>query len=206
VLGVDHQNTLSTRYRVAWELGESGDHAGALAGYRELLPDQVGVLGADHRDTLSTRYQVAYELGRTGDYLGALAVYRELLADARRFLGPADTVTKSTEYGIRNCREKVQETILSTLSIVCADPAVSPQDARAALTGLLAQAREIETSQNRYQVQVPVLRALKELAPGEGEREETLRELVRLHDDYGASDAEAEEDTAELARLQCSAR
>jgi Tetratricopeptide repeat len=43
-------------------MAELGDHAGALAEYRDVLAARLRVLGPDHPDTLTTRWQVAVEM------------------------------------------------------------------------------------------------------------------------------------------------
>jgi hypothetical protein len=74
----DVLQVLTTHYQAARELGQTGDHIGALAAYQELLPDQVRVLGAEHKLTLMTSYSLAYALGQTGDRAGALTAYQVL--------------------------------------------------------------------------------------------------------------------------------
>jgi Tetratricopeptide repeat len=45
VLGPDHPNTLITRYQIAVEMSELGDHDGALAEYRNVLATKQRLLG-----------------------------------------------------------------------------------------------------------------------------------------------------------------
>ena len=73
---------------MAYYLGQTGDHAGALTAFRAVAEDRARVLGADHPDTLTTRHQVAYYLGQTGDRGGALAAYRSLLETRRGCWAP----------------------------------------------------------------------------------------------------------------------
>ncbi|MDQ0616779.1 tetratricopeptide repeat protein [Arthrobacter globiformis] len=59
--------------------GETGDLAGAISQFRELLDDQLRVLGPDHPDTLSTRSNLAFWTGQAGDPAGAISQLHELL-------------------------------------------------------------------------------------------------------------------------------
>ncbi len=60
ILGPDHPDTLGTRGSIATCTGVSGDPAGALRLFQQVLPDLVRVLGPDHPDTLATRYSITY--------------------------------------------------------------------------------------------------------------------------------------------------
>ena len=100
VLGANHPQTFATRSELASVLGQTGDHAGALAAYRSLLEDQARVLGADHPSTLATRHQVAYELGQTRDHAGALAAHRSLLEDRARVMGADHPDTLTTRHQV----------------------------------------------------------------------------------------------------------
>ncbi len=100
VLGPDHPDTLVTRYRVAYAVGELGNHAAALAEYREVLAAQQQVLGPDHQHTLVTRQDIAVEMAALGDRVGALAEYREVLAKELQVLGPDHPETLVTRHNI----------------------------------------------------------------------------------------------------------
>ena len=93
--GPHHPDTLTVRGNIAHWTGETGDGEGALALYRELLPDFERVLGPHHPDTLTVRGNIAHWTGETGDGAGALALSREVLPDLERVLGPhhPDTLT-----------------------------------------------------------------------------------------------------------------
>ncbi|EPJ42213.1 hypothetical protein STAFG_0730 [Streptomyces afghaniensis 772] len=45
MLGPDHPNILTIRFNIAWQRG-SGDVAGAIAAYEQLLVDRDRVLGS----------------------------------------------------------------------------------------------------------------------------------------------------------------
>ncbi|MEV4494040.1 tetratricopeptide repeat protein, partial [Micromonospora coxensis] len=55
VLGVEHLDTLSTRYQLAVWAGEAGDVVAARDQLAALLPVRERILGPEHPDTLSTR-------------------------------------------------------------------------------------------------------------------------------------------------------
>lgn len=55
VLGLDHPNTLGTRFNSAQCRGEAGDVAGAVNALEELLADRLRPMGPDHPSTLTTR-------------------------------------------------------------------------------------------------------------------------------------------------------
>ena len=80
-------DTLIGRSNLARFRGETGDYAGAVTAYEELLPDLVRVLGDDHPTTLIGRSNLARFRGETGDYAGAVTAYEDLLPDLVRVLG-----------------------------------------------------------------------------------------------------------------------
>jgi tetratricopeptide (TPR) repeat protein len=96
----DHPDTLTTRHNIAYWTGRSGDLAGALRLFRELLPDQRRVLGPDHPYTLAARHNIAYWTGEYGDAAGALRLFRELLPDRERVLGPDHPYTLAARHNI----------------------------------------------------------------------------------------------------------
>jgi len=59
VLGPDHPRILATRNNLAYWQAESGDVAGAIAAFQELLADQLRVLGPDHPLTQGARTNLA---------------------------------------------------------------------------------------------------------------------------------------------------
>ena len=69
-LGPDHADTLITWFSIAQEMAACGDHAGAEAEYRGMLPDLRRRLGPDHPDTLATRFSIAQEMAARGDHAG----------------------------------------------------------------------------------------------------------------------------------------
>ena len=95
-----HPDTLATRYNIASWTGGSGDPAGALRLFLELLPDQERVLGPDNPRTLATRNDIALWTGESGDPAGALRLLRELLPDLERVLGPDNPGTLTTRSNI----------------------------------------------------------------------------------------------------------
>ena len=100
VLGPDHPDTMHARHNLAGSRGRAGDHAGAAAGFRELLLDDQRVYGADHVDVLRTRGNLAYWQGLAGDYAGAATALADLLADQLRILGPDHEVTLVTRHNL----------------------------------------------------------------------------------------------------------
>jgi hypothetical protein len=66
-LGPDHPDTLTTRHNLTLWRGETGDPAGAVAAFEELLSDCLRVLGPDHPDTLTTRHNLAHWTNRLPD-------------------------------------------------------------------------------------------------------------------------------------------
>ncbi len=96
----DHPDTLETRHNIAHLTGVSGDPAGALHLFRELLRDRERVLGPDHSKTLNTRNSIAALTGECGDSEAALRLCRDLLADRERILGPEHPDTLNTRNNI----------------------------------------------------------------------------------------------------------
>jgi tetratricopeptide (TPR) repeat protein len=88
IQGPRHPGTLTTRGNIARWTGESGDPAGALRRFEELLPDMEQVLGPRHPYTLIIRGSIAAWIGERGDQAGALRRYEELLPDMEQVLGP----------------------------------------------------------------------------------------------------------------------
>ncbi|MDR3068843.1 MAG: hypothetical protein LBU50_05005, partial [Cellulomonas sp.] len=58
-LGPDHRDTLVARHFIAYWRARSGDVAGALALFADVLADEVRVLGSDSQDALITRHNIA---------------------------------------------------------------------------------------------------------------------------------------------------
>ena len=86
--GADHPDTLTTRGRIAFWTGGSGDARGALRLYETLLADQTRALGVNHPSTLTTRNNIAVWIGECGDTREALRLFKALLPDQTRVLGP----------------------------------------------------------------------------------------------------------------------
>jgi Tetratricopeptide repeat len=83
----EHPDTVALRHLAHWRR-ESGDLAGAMEAYEQLLADRVRVLGEDHPQVLATRHNLAGLRGEAGDAAGAAEAYGQLLADMVRVLGP----------------------------------------------------------------------------------------------------------------------
>ena len=80
------QRTRATQ-GLARVLGQRGDHAGAVALYREVVTVRERVLGFDHADTLSAARGLARELAAVGDggsLVEAVGLRRRVLESARR--------------------------------------------------------------------------------------------------------------------------
>ena len=101
MLGADHPDTLTTRGNIAVWTGQSGDAAGALRLFQELLPDQERVLGADHPDTLRPRGTTS-RADRAERVMPAraLRLLQELLPDQERVLGADHPDTLTTRSNI----------------------------------------------------------------------------------------------------------
>ena len=103
--GPDHPGivpilALAVRADSAQLTGKTGDAAGALRLYEDVLPDEVRVLGPDHPETLATRAAIARWTRETGDAAGALRLYEDLLPDEVRVLGPDHPETLATRAAI----------------------------------------------------------------------------------------------------------
>jgi len=99
-LGSDHLETLTTRLHLAYWTGETGNAAGALTLFEDLLADMVRALGPLHPHTLSTRGNVAYWVGLLGDAVLALALFEDLLPDRIRIHGTDHPDTLATRCNI----------------------------------------------------------------------------------------------------------
>ncbi|MFF3917306.1 tetratricopeptide repeat protein [Streptomyces sp. NPDC001852] len=98
--GAGHPDTLAARGRLAAAYGASGDAAGAVTVYRELLSDLVREFGADHLSVLTVRDNLARWQGEAGDRAGAAASYAALLEDRLRVLGPGHHDTLLTRHNV----------------------------------------------------------------------------------------------------------
>jgi hypothetical protein len=65
-----------------------GDHAGAQAEFRDVLPHLERKLGRDHPVTLVARFNIARQMAARGDHAGAQDEFREILPHLQRRLGP----------------------------------------------------------------------------------------------------------------------
>ncbi|MFI6959980.1 tetratricopeptide repeat protein [Nocardia sp. NPDC050408] len=108
-LGPDHRDTLTARSNLAYWLGESGDIAGAITEFEQLLTDQLRVLGPDHPDTLTTRSNLAHLRGKSGDIAGAITESEQLLTDRLRILGPDHPDTLTTRSNLAEWRRRMRE-------------------------------------------------------------------------------------------------
>ncbi|MGY2007968.1 tetratricopeptide repeat protein [Nocardia gipuzkoensis] len=86
-LGPDHPHTFELRSNLGYWRGVSGDNAGAIQEFQQLLSDQQRVLGADHPDILASRGNVAAWRAEAGDLAGAIREVGLLLTDQQRVLG-----------------------------------------------------------------------------------------------------------------------
>ncbi|MBP2215960.1 tetratricopeptide repeat protein [Arthrobacter sp. CAN_C5] len=91
---------LATRSILASWTGKSGDTAGAITQFRELIPAQMRALGPDHPHTLTTRSNLAFWTGESGDTTGAITQSRELLQAQLRVLGPDHLHTLATRINL----------------------------------------------------------------------------------------------------------
>ena len=82
------------------EMAACGDHAGAEAEYRGMLPDLRRRLGADHPDTLATRFSIAQEMAARGDHAGAEDEFRAVLPHLERRLGRDHPDTLAARFGV----------------------------------------------------------------------------------------------------------
>ncbi|WP_433622743.1 tetratricopeptide repeat protein [Nocardia sp. CA-120079] len=103
-VGSDHLDTLTTRHNVGYWRGESGDPAGAVTEYEQLLTDYLRVLGPDHPHTLATRHNLAYWRGESGDPAGAVAEFEVVLNDRLRVLGRDHPHTLTTRNNLARWR------------------------------------------------------------------------------------------------------
>ncbi|MET9226537.1 tetratricopeptide repeat protein [Lentzea sp. NPDC003310] len=92
-LGPDDYYTLSTRYNLGIWLDATGDRAGAIAEYEQLLADRIRVFGPDHRDTLVTRSRLLGWRAESGDLPEAPSELDRLVKDFTRVLGADDSDT-----------------------------------------------------------------------------------------------------------------
>jgi hypothetical protein len=99
-LGPTDRYTLGARANIATLTGRTGDAAGALRLFQQLVPDQERVLGPHHPDTLTTRHNIAHWTGETGDPAGALRLARQVAPDQERVLGPHHPDTLGTRHNI----------------------------------------------------------------------------------------------------------
>jgi hypothetical protein len=86
--------------RNAESRGESGDPAGAIIAYDDLLTDCLTTFGPRHADTLGIRSHLINWRGEAGDAAGAATAYEQLLTDYTAALGPnhLDTLTARRYY------------------------------------------------------------------------------------------------------------
>ena len=103
-LGADHRDTFVARHNLADLRGESGDPAGAVAAFAQLLEDRSLALGASHPDTLVTRHKLAYWRGKAGHPADAARSFEQLLADQLRVLGPDHPDTLATRHNLARWR------------------------------------------------------------------------------------------------------
>ncbi|MEC3953785.1 tetratricopeptide repeat protein [Nocardia sp. CDC153] len=99
-LGPDHPDTFITRSNLASWRGESGDLAGAITEFEQLLADRLRVLGPEHPYILATRNNLASWRGENGDVTGAITEYEQLLTDRLRVLGPDHPDTLATRNNL----------------------------------------------------------------------------------------------------------
>ncbi|MFD6492932.1 FxSxx-COOH system tetratricopeptide repeat protein [Streptomyces sp. NPDC060188] len=99
-LGSSHPDALSARsYLAQWQV-QTGDVAGAVAAFTELLPSQAQVLGPTHPLTLSTRHNLAYARGLAGDAIGAATASAELLEIQVQLLGSDHRTVLTTRHNL----------------------------------------------------------------------------------------------------------
>jgi hypothetical protein len=102
-LGADHPHTLVARGNLATWRGQSGDAAGAVIIYTEVLTDLIQANGHDHLHTLTARGNLATMQSEAGDIAGALAAFEALFSDLLRLVGPNHHLTLTTRAHIARC-------------------------------------------------------------------------------------------------------
>jgi tetratricopeptide (TPR) repeat protein len=98
VLGPDHPDALTTRYRLAWVLGLQGRLADSEQMFTQLLKDRRRVFGEHHYATTSSRHRIGWVLTLQHRYVQAEKVFRELLPDEERVLGEDHPATLTTRH------------------------------------------------------------------------------------------------------------
>jgi serine/threonine protein kinase len=88
VLGSDHPDTLASRHRHAYFLGETGHNEQAAELSAQVAADRARALGPDHPGTLASRANHASYLGEAGHNEQAVQLMEQVAADRARVLGP----------------------------------------------------------------------------------------------------------------------
>ncbi|NJP43466.1 tetratricopeptide repeat protein [Actinacidiphila epipremni] len=91
-------------FRLAMSLGESGQLAGALDSFQDLVDTATRRLGPDHRDTFAARGNLIDWQGKAGDPAGAVLAHLALLRDEVRVLGPKHPHTFVTRHNLAHWR------------------------------------------------------------------------------------------------------
>jgi tetratricopeptide (TPR) repeat protein len=68
-LGVDHEDTMRSRYSLGQSQERPGNHDDAIDTYNSLIPDQTRTLGPDHPNLIWTRKVLAGELNESANLL-----------------------------------------------------------------------------------------------------------------------------------------
>lgn len=93
ILGPDHLEVLNTRQYFAHITGLTGDHAGAVAQFRQLWTDRERVNGRNHSDTQVVIDFLAYWTGMSGNFDEASKLYQKLHDERDWLYGPMDKLT-----------------------------------------------------------------------------------------------------------------
>src|SRR5215470_10591914 len=97
-LGLEHADTLTTRYSLAQEMSARGEHTAAEGELRAVLAIRERMLGSDHPDTLATRFSIAREMSARGRHDAAETEFRAVLAARQRTLGRDHPDTLATSF------------------------------------------------------------------------------------------------------------
>ncbi|MFJ8964639.1 tetratricopeptide repeat protein [Lentzea sp. NPDC102401] len=106
--GPEHPQTLVALLDLAQWRARSGDVAGALAGYNQVIPDLLRVFGPHHTNSLTARTDLVEYRGLLGDPAGAVRELEQLMAECLHVLGPDHPDTQRVQDGLEHWRQEAE--------------------------------------------------------------------------------------------------
>jgi tetratricopeptide (TPR) repeat protein len=106
--GKDHENTLTSKDRLANTLYQQGKYPSAEKSYYQVVQGRERTLGKDHKHTLTGKYWLAHTLYQQGKYQEAQRIFQEVANARERTLGSGHEDTLASNQWLSNTKWRLR--------------------------------------------------------------------------------------------------